>query len=142
MNLFKTLSVLLLAIAAVQGAIQCKTGKEGIKLTSGSRNKLKNTYCAEGVTQCLRIASGSRQVYFCSPQTDLFDEGCTTKKILPITPTLGGRPVQGETCVCTGSLCDAGPPIQSPPKNSASTRGVNFILACTCVMIALIKVAA
>ena len=42
----------------VQGAIRCKTGKEGIKLAYGSRNKIRYTRCAAGVTQCLSLRAG------------------------------------------------------------------------------------
>ena len=47
----------------VQGAIRCKTGKEGIKLAYGSRNKISYTRCAEGVTQCLSLRAGKVCVF-------------------------------------------------------------------------------
>jgi len=107
MNL-KTLAVLLLAIAAVQGAsttIQCY---DGAKLNGEIISKMKATTCGEGVTQCVKtVATGSgvsSYSYECSTKT-VGDVGCQdfqTKDVLGNTFTI-------EVCVCTGNLCNAAP---------------------------------
>lgn len=132
MNLFKTLSVLLLAIAAVQGAstkIKCHTG-----IISNGEGKMTETTCPKGVTQCSKATttvSGSQYKFSghsvvtktCSlvaPIVAYVD--CHDKDVLGIKTT---------TCHCTGHLC-----------NAASTRGISAILAISCLMVALFKVAA
>jgi len=129
MNLFKTLSVLLLAIAAVQGAIQCKSG------TGGSTY---NKACASHATQCVTIttsnsAEGSITGYGCREKRTQKPNGCSTK-----TSTITGVANEVTKCYCTGNLCNG----SGGSTGNASTRSVNFILAFSGVMIALIKVAA
>jgi len=129
MNLFKTLPVLLLAIAAVQGAIQCKSG------TGGSTY---NKHCPSYATQCVTITSsnsaGSVTGYSCREKRSQKPNGCTTE-----TSTRTGMANQVTKCYCTGNLCNGS---GGSFPNDASTRSVNFILAFSGVMIALIKVAA
>jgi len=120
MNLFKTLSVLLLAIAAVQGTFyqKCYFGT----IINGEE-KIKETTCSEGVTQCLKetgpYMGGTKVTKMCSPNKNI-TKGCQNDEL--------GRDFS--LCFCTGHLC-----------NNASTRGINAILASSCLMVALFKVA-
>lgn len=125
MNLFKTLSVLLLAIAAVQGAstkIKCHTG-----IISNGEGKMTETTCPKGVTQCSKatttVSGHSVVTKTCSLVAPIIAYvDCHDKDVLGIKTT---------TCHCTGHLC-----------NAASTRGISAILAISCLMVALFKVAA
>jgi len=98
MNLFKTLPVLLLAIAAgASTAIKCHEGT-----TENGEGKLTETTCQEGVTQCISISFNhngkSVVIYDCYAETDVVQDTC-----MDHTTMLG----PGKTCVCTGNLCNS-----------------------------------
>ena len=66
--------------------------------------------------------SVSGYTYSCNDKTEK-EDGCHK-----VEQTIMGLSINAETCVCTGNLC-----------NSASARGINFMLAFSCFMTALLK---
>jgi len=110
----------LLTLPPVQSAdpkISCYKGS--IVTTSDTKTEklLKKEMCDIGVTQCLK-SSGDTMIaglysYGCSDRTPI-EIGCKKdEKTLSL-----GVSTKTEKCVCNGNLC-----------NSASTSGVNFVMA-------------
>lgn len=125
----KTISVLLLAIAAVQGGSTTIKCHQGLKIND--EGEMTETTCSEGVTQCLKasgtVSGQNAALYSCSPDINyVADVGCSEQQV-----KISGVIVKANQCLCTGNLC-----------NSASTRGISSILAISCFMIALSKFAA
>merc|ERR1712203_531608 len=85
--------------------------------------QLTEASCDDGVTQCLKVQASAAGVsgytYSCSDKTEK-EDGCHK-----VEQTILGLSINAETCVCTGNLC-----------NSASARGINFILAFFCLLTA------
>ena len=88
------------------------------RLNTKGMDRLKTSLTVNAV----QLFSVSGYTYSCNDKTEK-EDGCHK-----VEQTILGLSINAETCVCTGNLC-----------NSASARGINFILAFSCLMIALLK---
>lgn len=112
--------------------ISCYEGT--VVSTAGRTHKqLEKKICENGVTQCLKnsggLSAGSHgagtYIYGCGGKT-INEVGCVKND----QKLAGLVTIKNEKCVCTGNLC-----------NSASTKGINFIAAFSCFIIAYLRFA-
>jgi len=119
-------------VESADTTIKCYKGVAG-NVGGNKQEILSEETCETGVTQCLKYSSGLG-INADKGEVSAYNYGCSDKTAKAIGCVKEEKNIAGlvtqktEKCVCNGNLC-----------NSASTKGVNFIMAFLCFVIPYLR---